>query len=195
MGGIDQNWPRRLIESKQIGNGHSRPQTRQMGGRDEGSHHLDHQYHYHFHHQHQHHHHQITTTMLSKIFTVSYKTKFYLKRTAQVMTVVMGIGYFSYWLVERNRLPDDHPDNPLLKLVPPGSETEARLKLQQEAWIDSLFADIPVEERQRLMRKYGKEYHVPGTAPVSSKNAEEGAALHHEGVRYRRTTVIRKIED
>lgn len=32
-------------------------------------------------------------------------------RPAYFAAVTLGIGYLSYYLVERNRLPDDHPDS------------------------------------------------------------------------------------
>jgi len=75
----------------------------------------------------------------------------YVRRFMGISAVVGTIGYFSFFAIEKAKPSTDQwPTAPEV-----GSEQANRMRLEQTARFESLFADVPEETRLKVMKRWG----------------------------------------
>jgi len=109
--------------------------------------------------------------------------------------VTLAMGYAFYYVVERQRLPDSDPESDWSRLLPDGSDEKARARMEQEAYVESMFADISNEDKQRIYRRYRGTHAPRDVAPLPAGVDLTPNRLEVERPRVRRITVVRKKGD
>jgi len=88
----------------------------------------------------------------------------------------------------KKRAPDSYFSE-TKKLVPPGSDEERRVRIEQEARVESLFADVTDSDKQRMYARYrGVNFQtiLPGVDSGTIENAR---------IPVRKITVVKRKEN